>query len=110
MENAPNSVNGFGCNFRGQENAGMTLAKYVDEKFILVQTGATQVKEDFKQPVCVHGVGCGKSALLSNGLALHKKYCNNKMLGEMLKDNNQPLAIQMAATFRINLIFFVFNV
>ena len=72
------------------------LAEYVDEAFRLEQAGLTSVKEKFKQPVCVHGVGCGKSALLSHGLSLHQKHCANKDLLEILKDENFPLAIHIS--------------
>ena len=70
-------MRGFGYELRGQEEAGSMLAEYVDEAFRLEQAGLRSVKEEFKQPVCVHGVGCGKSALLSHGLSLHQKHCAN---------------------------------
>jgi hypothetical protein len=88
-------VKGFGCELHGQEEAGGQLARYVDEKFTLKHAGLPTVKEDFMQPVCAHGVGCGKSALLDHGLFLHKKHCQNKDLLEMLKDENHPLAIHI---------------
>ena len=71
-------------------------AEYVDKKYALLEAGVTQVKENIMQPVCVHGVGLGKSALLSNGLDLHKKYCQDKDLLELLKDEIHPLAIHIS--------------
>jgi hypothetical protein len=100
LHGAPDSVRGFGCELRGQEEAGRMLAEYVDEDFRLTQAGLTAVKEKFMQPVCVHGVGCGKSALLSHGLSLHKKHCKNKDLLELLKDENHPLAIHITFNSR----------
>jgi hypothetical protein len=100
VHGAPDSVRGFGCELRGQEEAGRMLAEYVDEDFRLTQAGLTAVKENFMLPVCVDGVGCGKSALLSQGLSLHKKHCKNKDLLELLKDENHPLAIHITFNFR----------
>ena len=95
MIGAPDSVRGFGSELRGQEEAGRMLAEYVDEIYKLRKEGPILVKEKLKQPVCVHGVGRGKSILLSHGLSLHKKYCKNKDLLELLKDENHPLAIHI---------------
>lgn len=71
------------------------FAEYVDEDYRLQQAGLTQVKENFKQPVCIHGVGSGKSALLSNGLALLTKHCRNKDVCELLKEENCSIAIHI---------------
>ena len=95
-KNAPESVHGFGVELRGQEKAGRKLAEYEDTKYALIKTGMTQVKEKFRQPVCLNGVGCGKSALLSHSLGLLRKYCQNKELLELLKDENHPLAIHIS--------------
>ena len=95
-KNAPGSVHGFGVELRGQAKVGRKLAEYVDTQYALMQAGMTQVKEKFKQPVCLHGVGCGKSALLSHSLDLLRKYCQNKDLLELLQDENHPLAIHIS--------------
>lgn len=58
--------------------------------------GLTPVKENVQQPVCVYGIGFGKSAILSNGLALLKKHCSNGDLKELLKDECFPLAIHIS--------------
>lgn len=89
-------MKGFGHELRGQEEAGRMLAEYVDKDFRLTKAGITQVKEKFVQPVYVHGVGCGKSALLGRGLSLLKKYCRNKDLSQLLEDNRHPLAIHIS--------------
>eukprot|EP01031_Cornospumella_fuschlensis_P024760 gene24760-29920_t len=94
-KNSLSSVKGFGSQFRGQEEAGRMLAGYVDEKYKLFQSELTKGKKDFVQPVCAHGVGCGKSALLSHGLDLHKMHCRNKDVLELLKDESFPLAIHI---------------
>jgi len=94
-KNAPESIPGFGSQLRDQETAGRMLAKYADNAYALSKAGDTKVKENFLQPVCVHGVGFGKSALLSQGLELHKQHCQNKDLLELLKDENHPLAIHI---------------
>lgn len=96
MKGSPDNVKGFGYELHGQEEAGRMLAEYVDEAFQLEQLGLIQVKEKFKQPVCVHGVGCGKSALLSHGLSLHRTHCRNNDLLELLGDHNHPLAIHIS--------------
>jgi hypothetical protein len=96
MRNAPGSIKGFGCDLHGQDEAGRMLAEYVDKKFEMVGgVNDARVKENFQQPVCVHGVGCGKSAVLSRGLALHKKHCRNWGLQELLKEESHPLAIHI---------------
>jgi hypothetical protein len=95
MNGAPDSVRGFGSELHGQEEAGQTLAAYVDELHRLKQARHHCVKEDFKHPLCVDGVGCGKSVLLSHGLSMHKKHCKNRDLLELLKDEHHPLAIHI---------------
>lgn len=94
MKNAPTSFGGFGQTFRGQEVAGSTLAEYVDEICRLKLLDSPHFpKEYLKQPVILHGVSSGKSAMLSNGLMLHKQYCKHPRLQELLSDEKYPLSI-----------------
>lgn len=79
------------------------MSQYVDEEYRLIHSGKYLLKEDVRQLVCVHGVGCGKSTLVSNGLTLLKKHCRNEELKEILSDEKHSLAIHI--TFNIDMPF-----
>ncbi len=63
MQGAPDSVKGFGSKIHGQDDVGKLLAEYADEQCELVmQEDFNAPKEKYKQPVCLDGIGQGKSA------------------------------------------------
>ncbi len=96
MQGAPDSLKGFGSKIHGQDEVGKLWAAYADRECELVTQGIMRsAKEKFTQPVCLDGVGQGKSALVDNGLSLLNKHCKNKDIVKSLRDENHPLSIHI---------------
>jgi hypothetical protein len=94
LRGAPESVKGFGSELHGQEGVGKTWAEVVDQRYRL-KAQDLNVKEYNKLPVCMDGIGVGKTTLLMNGLALLKNHCQHPELRELMQDESHPLVIHL---------------
>jgi hypothetical protein len=94
LRGAPESVRGLGSELHGQEDAGKKWAEFVDQRYRLKAEDLT-AEENNKIPVCMDGIGVGKTALLMNGLALLKNHCQDPDLRGLMQDESHPLVIHL---------------